>query len=149
MERPPSVLLFERLYLAAFVVSVVFALFNWSHDLAAVVANPGFARIRGAARVLPIVYPLTRALIWAGWLLLLFLVARRRSRIARVLVTICALITAYDGSRVLLAMLSGPLAGWAATAALVEAALVVCAAAMLFRPDAKAWFADARSERTA
>lgn len=149
MERPPSVLLFERLYLAAFVVSVAFALLNWSHDLAAVIANPGLARITGAARLLPVVYPLTRALIWGVWLLLWFLVARRASRVARVLVTIGALVTAYDGSRLLLAMLSGPLAGWAATVALIETALVVCAAAMLFRPDAKAWFAGARGASAA
>ena len=146
MNRPPSILLFERLYLAALVVSIVLALANWSGDVAALTVDPGITRLKGADGMLPVIYPILRLLIWAGWLLLWFFVARRGSRVAKIVVTLFVLIAAYDGSKVLLAMLTGPLAGWTPTGALVETALLVSAAAMLFRPDARSWFATKDTE---
>ena len=145
--RPPSILLFERLYLAAFVVSVVFAVANWSGDVAALLTEPTIARIKGADRIIGFVYPAMRVLIWAGWLLLWWLVARRGSGVGRVLVTIAALFAAYDGVGVLLALLSQPLSGWGPTGTVIEAALLVSAAAMLWRPDARAWIAEGGTEQ--
>ena len=141
MPRPPSILLFERLYLAALIVSIVAAALNWSGDLAAVMANPSVAQMKGAGRVAPTVYLFLRIAIWAGWVLLLYLVARKGSTVAKWLVVIAAvLLLAVDGVPTLLAMLGGPLAGWSATATVVETALVVSAAAVLFRRDARPWF---------
>ena len=153
MPRPPSILLFERLYLAALIVSIVAAALSWSGDLAAVIASPAVAQMKGAGRVAPTVYLFLRVMIWAGWVLLLYLVARTGSTVAKWLVVIAAvLLLAVDGVPTLLAMLGGPLAGWSATATVVETALVVSAAAVLFRHDARPWFGrrdgSANVERT-
>ena len=59
------------------------------------------------------------------------------------------LLLALDGVPTLLAMLGGPLAGWSATATVLETALVVSAAAMLFRRDARPWFGRRNEEPVA
>lgn len=141
MPRPPSILLFERLHVAALIVSIVAAALSWSGDLAAVMGSPAIARLDGAEHIAPAVYMILRVIIWAAWVLLLYLVARRGSKVAKWLVVIAAaLLLVLDGAPTLLAMFGGPLAGWSATATIVETALVVSAAATLFRRDALPWF---------
>jgi hypothetical protein len=142
MIRPPSILLFERLYLAAFFVSVVFAILTWSANVAALPAISTIASAKGAAGMLNVAYAIARGFVWAGWLLLLYLIGRRRSRVAKVVATLGALVAAWDGAGVLLAALSTPISGWVVTASMIEAALIVCAVAMLYRADARAWFAE-------
>ena len=139
--RPPSILLFERLYLAALAISIVTVALHWSVEVSAMMARPDFARVAQAARFVPALYWILHVVIWAAWVLIWYLVARRGSKVARIVAAIGALISAYDGIDVLLAMLGGPLAGWFPVAVVAEAALLVAAVAMLFRADARPWFA--------
>lgn len=141
--RPPSIVMFERLYAAALIISIAASGLNWTNEIAQLVTRPQVAELHGAAHIVPTIYLVLRALIWAGWALLLFLVARRASTVAKWLVVVCAAVAAIDGVITLLAVLGGPLAGWSPVAAIVETVLVVSSAALLFRPDARGWFAGA------
>ena len=145
MNRPPSIVLFEKLYLAAIVVGIVNTFVSWS-QVNAMLDDP---RVQAAgmgngtlvfALFVGILIPF---LLW-------YFIARRASNVAKwVLVVLTAL-----GLFGFLSSLANPLApkGLAMILGAVALVLQLYAAWLLFRPDAKAWLeskgVDAAGEPT-
>ena len=130
MLRPPSIVLFERLFLA----SVAWALVNTlllSGRLAAI-ETP----LSGLARLMVIA---TGVVIGTGLMLTLWwFVARRRSVVARWLTVALAIYTLYS---LLSGLLSGSAIGGALGVSVMAGGLLQIAAVLfLFRADARTWF---------
>ncbi len=133
--RPTSILWFERLYLAAFALSLVSIALSWESGVAMMEANPN-TRAMGAG-----VLVFGSAAVCIGTLLLWWFAAHRRSATAKWLISIWFVI-----STVMLALTlfrSGlrfdivSAVGWAVYL------LRAWALSYLFKPDAEAWFAGA------
>lgn len=140
--RPQSIIRFERLYLSAFVIGLLSTFQNWEVRQRMMEQGAGgtnLAWLGPAASAIGVVIALS---LW-------YFVARRASVIAKWIVVVLA-----AWGAVLLAILAfGLIAGRGApTLLLVGAAqnvLYIVAAAMLFGPDARAWFGEPSSEPAA
>ena len=133
MNRPQSIVLFERLYLAAWLIGLVSTVVTWQASQAMLMRNPAIADIgAGFLFVTAGVRLLLPLLLW-------YLVARRASSVGKwLLVGLFAI--GVLGLAWAAAMGSIHLnQGTAVT--LIVFALQAAAIAMLFRPDARAWFA--------
>ena len=136
MIRPPSIVRYERLYLASFVLGLVVSATSWSQRAAILGANPLLA---AATWVLPV----TQAISIAVALLLWYFTARAPSVVAKWVVVVFA---AFGVLSILLSL--GTLAmGRAANAttvalSVVTNALYVAAAVQLFAADAQLWFGE-------
>ncbi|MEN3746762.1 hypothetical protein TPR58_06260 [Sphingomonas sp. HF-S3] len=133
--RPTSILWFERLYLAAFALSLVSIALSWESGVAMMEANPN-TRAMGAG-----VLAFGSAAVCVATLLLWWFAAHRRSVVAKWLISIWFVI-----STVMLALTlfrSGlrfdivSAVGWAVYL------LRAWAVSYLFKPDAETWFAGA------
>lgn len=133
--RPASIVRFERLYLASFVVSLLGWAFSWQSTADRLAIDPKTAAF---GWLLPVALLLSCAITLALW----YLVARRASLAAKWVVTILTglatlrfvinLSVVFRGSVPVVAMLlSGAIV-----------VLGIVATLQLFRPDARAWFGE-------
>lgn len=131
--RPPSILRFERLYLAAFGLNLIGWLVGWAQMRATLAANP-------ATAALPWMLPAAFAVSVAVTVLLWRAVAHGGSNAARWVVVVLAALAVVRVLANVPALLAGQLGVGAAVLGLAAAALQAAAAATLFARDARAWF---------
>jgi hypothetical protein len=132
MERPRSIMMFERCYLAAFAISVISTAFLWA-DIQARVA-PQLAML--GAWFLPVM----TAIGFAIPLLLWYFIARRGSVVAKWIATV---LVAFAVAGVVFTLLSGTFPeGLAALLAVVRLVLQIASIWFIFRPDTRAWFGE-------
>ena len=128
--RPPSIIMFERLFLASLALSALSFALSYDSLIEQLAREPGLVELGlGSGFVIG-----TAVVGYAIYLLLWFLIARKASNVAKwVLVVFLAL-----GLISLLGALAGP---WGLTMliGLAVYALEIAAAVYLFRPDAAAW----------
>lgn len=131
--RPQSIVMFERLFLASLVLSVLSFLMDYG-TMTEMMQNDAAARQLGLGTG----FMVTVAVVgYALYLLLWYLIARRASNLAKwILVVFVAL-----GVITLLGTLSST---WTVSKiiGLAVYALEIAAIVHLFRPDAKAWLSD-------
>lgn len=128
--RPPSILMFERLFLASIGLSVLSLILNFEALMEEVAREPAMAGFGlGGGFVLGIA-----AVGYALYLLLWFLIARKASNVAKWILIVLLALSLVS----LLGTLAGP---WDLPMLLGLAvyALEVAAVVYLFRPDAHAW----------
>lgn len=130
MERPKSIIQFERFYLAAIGVDVVNTVLSWSEREERALLKP---QMFGDATL-----PLMTAIGFVIALVLWFLIARKGSMIAKwILAIFIALALAWT----LYAIPSGRYSlGLSGLLGLFSTVLQAYAVVMLFRPDARPWF---------
>jgi hypothetical protein len=134
--RPQSILNFERLYLGALAIALVASLLTWDATLETLRAQPN------GESVGPTVLYVGIAISVIIPLLLWFFVARKASVVAKwILVALFVL-----GLLMFLAGFGSEMApkGLTLIASAVTTLMQAVAIYFLFRPDAKAWFADGR-----
>ncbi|PZU09675.1 hypothetical protein [Sphingomonas sp.] len=139
MSRPPSILLFERLWIAALMLGAVNMVIAWPLTLAAYRASGLFAALRVEPRLGLLLIDMLTLLIQLS---VLILVSRAGSRIARGIVFLLAawalvMIARMAGEREAVPGAQGMLA---AICIFLQAA----GAAILLRPDARAWMGRER-----
>lgn len=132
MNRPASIVLFEKLYILVIVIGVIAVALSWSSLNAAAAAQPGVSPSVGSGILIG-------ALIFGFLipLLLLYFIARRASNIAKWIFVVLTAFSLYS----FIAGLSNPVMpkGLLMIVNLVSLALTLYCAWLLFRPDAKAW----------
>jgi hypothetical protein len=128
--RPPSIIMFERLFLASLALSLVGFALSYEVMLEEFAREPGMAELGlGSGFVLGIV-----AVSYAVYLLLWFLIARRASNVAKWILVVLLALSVIS----LVGLFAGPW-DWMALTGLAVYALEIAAAVYLFRPDAAAW----------
>ena len=136
MNRPPSIVWYERLYLASFVLGLVASATSWAQRSAILRANPILAKADW-------ILPATQALSIAIALLLWYFTARRFNIVAKWVVIVFAVIGALS---ILLSL--GTVAmgragdGTTLSLSVLANALYIGAAVMLFKFDAQLWFGE-------
>ena len=145
MNRPASIVLFEKLYIAVIVIGVIGVALSWSSLTAMADSQPGLPQSAASGILIG-------ALIF-GFLipiLLLYFIARRASNIAKWIFVVLTAFSLYS----FVAGLSNPQMpkGLLLAANVVSLLLTLYCAWLLFQPDAKAWLeskgADAAGDPT-
>ena len=135
MERPQSILWFERCYLGAMAIGLLNTATNWSRVQEQIAATPN-------SELLPSwFFAATLALGLAISLTLWYFVARRGSVVAKWIVTVFFAIAVLSVVRTAASGIVPPTLNILAVIALVLQAVGVF---MLFRPDTKPWFGDTK-----
>ena len=130
MNRPISIINFERCYLGAFVIGIVNSALNWSDTRERMAAQE---QVLGTW-----VLPLGVLVGFAITLLIWYFVARRASVVAKWIATVF-LVLGWIG--VLFALASGNYPhGLAGVLGITGTILQTIAIYLLFKPDAEAWF---------
>lgn len=129
--RPPSIVMFERLFLASLAIGLISFAVGYQNMLAALANEPTLQRAGfGSGFLIG-----TAAFSYAIYLLLWYLIARKAAKWAKwVLIVLIA---------ISLISLPGALTGTLSLTVLLGLAvyaLQLAALVNLFRPDAKAWF---------
>ena len=145
MNRPASIVLFEKLYIAVIVIGVIGVALSWNSLSAMAGAQPGVPASMGSGILIG-------ALIFGFLipLLLLYFIARRASNVAK---WIFVVLTAF-GVYSFIAGLANPMMpkGLLLAVNVVSLVLTLYCAWLLFRPDAKAWLenkgGDVRTDTT-
>ncbi|VXC91845.1 hypothetical protein [Sphingomonas sp. 8AM] len=133
--RPPSIVRFERLYLASFVMSLIGWAFSWQQTADRLAIDPKTASYTW---LLPAALLLSCAITLALW----YLVARQASLAAKWVVTILTGLAAVRFAINLMVVAKGKVP---VTALLLSAAILILSVAAvvhLFRPDAQLWFGE-------
>lgn len=137
MQRPPSIVRYEQLYIASVVLSLIVGLLTYQTRVDLLSANPQVATLAQ-----PIVLGTTAIGLFISAVLWWY-TARQPGIVAKWIVVVFA---AFAAIGVLLAvptlMRSGPVPIYAIVAGIVANALYIAAAVMLFRADAKLWFGE-------
>lgn len=136
--RPASIVNFERVVLLSILLTIVNLVVNWDRILAVL------AHYRLGATFVVVAH----VVIVGLFLLLLWLISRRRSSVAKwiyAVVTGIALVVDLSGYPTLLG--SGQMPAILMT--VVQDGLAILSLWFLFRPDSSAWFADASPEAPA
>ncbi len=130
--RPKSIILFERLYLASLVIMAIN--FFWSFDtmVAQIQRDPAMGPLGWGGGAMIAIFAASMAIS----LLLWFFVARRGSAIAKWILVIFAVIGVWSLSNTFTEISSAQL-----IAPLLVTVLQIAATILLFRADAKPWFA--------
>ena len=132
MNRPASIVLFEKLYIAVIVIGVIGVALSWNSLSAMAETQPGVPESMGSAILIG-------ALVFGFLipLLLLYFIARRASNIAKWIFVILTAFSVYS----FIATLSNPMVpkGLLLAVNVVSLALTLYCAWLLFKPDAKAW----------
>lgn len=132
--RPRSIVMFERIVIVSLLLGILNAYLSWDHLSAQVAAQ-------GATSDSIIT---AQAIMTAIYLLLIWLIARKARPVAKwiyVVLTAIGVVIAVAGIGQTLTM------GMASVAvSLFQNILLIASLWLLFRPDAKAWFADGREE---
>jgi glucan phosphoethanolaminetransferase (alkaline phosphatase superfamily) len=138
MERPVSIIWFERCYLGAVALGLFNTALSWNQSLQRLSENPGANQLGPsfASTMLLVGTAISIAISLALW----FFTARRRAIVAKWFVTAFFLLT-------LIATLSAAATGTiqpGVSGVLAIVALVLNAVAVwqLFRPDARTWFEE-------
>ncbi len=137
MNRPPSIRRFEMLWWSSTAAWLVGTILAWERNERTLAANPQTAPAVGIAQ------PLTVAVILATTALVWWLAARRASVGGKWLVVVLA---ALSGLQIAVRLLGGFAHPLSASAFLLGSVLSILAAAVLFQPDAKAWFGGSGDE---
>ena len=140
MQRPPSIVRYEQLYLGSVILSLIVGLLTYRTRVDLIGANPQVATLAQ-----PIVLGATAfgllisAVLW-------WYTARQPGIVAKWIVVVFA---AFAAIGLLMAvptlMRSGPVPVYAIVAGIVANALYIAAAIMLFRADAELWFGEVPS----
>lgn len=134
MTRPQSIIWFERFYLGALALGLLNTMLNWS----VIQQQLGTS---AASSILPGWFmPAILGIAFAINLLLWYLVARRRSVVAKWFVTVLFIIGLFG----LLGLVRGQVPGRIVPFTILNYLLNAAAVVMLFRPDTKRWFAGKR-----
>ena len=143
MPRPPSIIAFERLYLASLLLYIVVTAVFWSRTRETMLtmpqmqANPDMAGFVDAIMIGSFAVTVGVALLF--W----WLVARARSVAGKWLVVVTEAIGAVFAVFALLRLVQGVADSAVGSAvSLLVTGLAIAAAVMLFRPDARAWFGE-------
>jgi hypothetical protein len=132
--RPASIVLFERLVLLSIILGIINTILIWD-ELNAQVAQTGM----GAGAVMSI-----QAATIALYLLLIWFISRKGSPVAKwIYVVLAGIGLVFSVVGIGQAFEMGALSG---VFSIVGIVLTLATIWLLFRPDAKAWFADGRSE---
>lgn len=130
--RPKSIILFERLYLASIATGVVITILTYERTIAQIGREPSMAALGWGAGTFVIIFAISMAVS----LLLYYLIAYRANVIAKwVLVAFTAI--GFLGLR---GAISAP-DGLELAAVVLMNLLALGAVIMLFRGDARSWFA--------
>ncbi|WP_267395280.1 MULTISPECIES: hypothetical protein [unclassified Sphingomonas] len=140
MIRPSSIIRFEQLYWASFVIGLINTATSWTSRAQVLAANPVLAN---ATWFLPAVTVVSIAVAVTLW----YFIARTPSVVAKwvqvvfagvgAISTLLAVVTVIGGrAPALLPVVLG----------IVANLLYIAAAVMLFRPDAKEWFGEDRED---
>lgn len=146
--RPQSIVRFEQAYLGATLLWLVNLALGWKTRLDGINANPAFAGNPQMAELAETMMIGTTVAMLALWLLLWYFTARRASEVAKWVVVV------LFGLAVLglpFTLMSYPVVGALSTVlSLATFALTAWSVWLLFRPDAKLWFAgeDASPDTT-
>ena len=136
MPKPIAIARYERLYWASFVLDMIVTARTWDARAAIVQTYPVLAK---AYWLLPTI----QAIGVAVTILLWYFTARKPSGAARWTVVVLAAVTILGAVMALWSLATGASAfGAMSMVSLVADALYVAAAAQLFAPDARAWFAE-------
>jgi hypothetical protein len=136
VSRPPSIVRFEQLYWASFVVGLINTATSWTSREQVLAANPVLAN---ATWFLPTITVVSIAVAVTLW----YFIARVPSIVAKWFQVVFAGIGAISTLFALLAVIGGRTpALLPAVLGIVANLLYIAAAVMLFRPDAKAWFGE-------
>jgi hypothetical protein len=136
MERPQSIVNFERAYLGSVVLGLVSTAVNWDGLKAQVAATPG-------AEILPEWFlPASIGASIVINLLLWFFVAKRGSAVAKWIVVALFAFSLFSLPRLFGGDVALP--GTLLAFAVVNYLLNAVAVWMLFRPDTKSWFGETR-----
>lgn len=133
--RPPSIVRFERLYLASFVVSLIGWAFSWQQTADRLAIDPKTASYTW---LLPAALLLSCAITLTLW----YFAARRASLAAKWVVTILTGLAAVRFAINLMVVAGGKVPVTALLLSAAILALSVAAAVQLFRPDARLWFGE-------
>ena len=128
--RPPSIVMFERLFLASLAVSVLGFIVSYREITETLARDPGVQQLGlGSGFIVG-----TAAAGYALYLLLWYLIARRASKVAKWILVVLIAIS-------VLSTLPGLPSAWDTTAlfGLVVTVLEIAAIVFLFRADATAW----------
>lgn len=135
MSRPPSIVRFERLYLASFAVGLASWAVNWNVLSTRLAADP---RTAPFIWILPVSLLLGVAISLCLW----FFVARRGSVIAKWVLVVLTVLAALRFLLNLPAVARGAVPVGDVALSAVTLLLGLVAAFQLFRPDARAWFGE-------
>ena len=136
MIRPVSIVRYERLYAASFVLGLVASGITWAQRTALFAANPMLAQM-------PWLLPAMQAFGIAIAVLLWYFTARAPSIVAKWVVVVFA---AFSALGILLSLgalaLGNASLGVAVIASIAVNALYIAAAVQLFDPEARLWFGE-------
>ena len=142
--RPVSIVRFEQAYLASIVLWLANLALGWKARLGSLESNPAFAGNPQMGELAQTMMIGTTVFMLILWLLLWYFTARRASEVAKWVVV------ALFGLSVIglpFTLMSYPIVGALSTVlSLAAFALTAYAVWLLFRPDARAWFAGDTSE---
>ena len=145
--RPQSIVRFELAYLGSVVLWLVNLALGWKARLGTLESNPAFAGNPQMAELAQTMMIGTTVVMLVLWLLLWYFTARRASEVAK------WVIVALFGLSVIglpFTLMSYPVVGALSTVlSLAAFALTAYSVWLLFRPDARAWFAGDTSESDA
>lgn len=138
MERPISIVWFERCYLGCVAVGLVNTALQWPKMMAQLAENPGTAQLGGGMSIIMIG---TMLLSIAISLLLWYFAARKAAVVAKWIITVFFVISLLGiGFSAMTGTFPTGISGILGVVALVLNAIAVW---NLFRPDAEAWFGGA------
>lgn len=130
--RPASIIRFEQLFLGALAADLLAAILALETNLAALKANPATAGMGAGALIgMLILYVAFALVLW-------FFAARRRSVVAKWLLSIWFIVSTCG---LALSLFQGQLFGLATYLGWVAYGLRAWSVSYLFKPDADTWFA--------
>ncbi|PTQ64263.1 hypothetical protein C8J45_103110 [Sphingomonas sp. PP-CE-3G-477] len=136
MIRPISIVRYERLYLASFVLGLIGSAMNWPQRVALVAANPVLAQVSW-------ILPTFQVIGIAVTLLLWYFTARSPSVAAKWVVVVLAVLSIVGVGLSLATVARGETTiGTTSIVSFAADALSVVAALHLSKADAKLWFGE-------
>ncbi len=136
MVRPISIVRYERLYLAAFVLGLIVSAMSWPQRTALVAANPVLAQVSWILPAFQIVGIAVTLLLW-------YFTARSPSVAAKWVVVVLAVLSVVGVGLSLASVARGQTTiGLTSIVSFAADAIYVAAAVHLFKADAKLWFGE-------
>ena len=135
MQRPPSIVRYEQLYLGSFILGLVVSAVSWQGRAAQLSANPALGNLQWVMPVALVVGIVISITVW-------YFTARNPSIAAKWVVTVFAALSLLGIARNLYALVGGTVPLLSTLFAILVSVLYVAAAVMLFKPDAKLWFGE-------
>jgi hypothetical protein len=136
--RPKSIVNFERVVLLSILIGIVSTWVNWDQMQAAMAQAQQGRAMLGAKFAIGV-----QAVAIAIYLLLLWLIARKGSPVAKWIYVVFALLGL--GAAIVRFRTTVALGTPALLLAIVQFLLTLAALWLIFRPDSKAWFSEGRA----